>query len=165
MTLRAGQTAPLFDARSDDGRRCALAALRGQWVVLYFFARAGAPGSTLEAQHFEAALPELARFNAQVIGVSTDTEAKQALFREVCQFTFPLLPDSARQLSRQYGVLGGWPGLLGRSQRCTYLIDPQGLIARVWRNVSPSRQAAEVLRELGKRGTGQATRPPAGHSV
>lgn len=149
--LRPGQAAPLFKAKSDDGRPLSLLALRGQWVVLYFFPRALTPACNLEARGFEQSLGEFARRSAQVIGVSSDTEARQALFRETCRLSFALLPDSDRRVCRAYGALGGLGGWLGLSQRCTYLIDPAGLIVQVWAGVKPGQHAAEVLRELSAR--------------
>lgn len=149
--LRPGQTAPLFEARSDEGQLLSLLALRGQWVVLYFFPRAMTPACTLEAAGFETLLGDFRRRSAQVIGVSSDTEARQALFRETCRLSFALLPDSEKRVCRAYGVLGGLGGWLGLSQRCTYLIDPAGLVVQVWSGMKPGQHAAEVLRELSLR--------------
>ncbi len=151
MTLAIGQPAPNFEARSDDGRQLSLRGLGGQWVVLYFFPRAGTPGCNLEAQRFEQALPEFERLGTQIIGVSSDTEARQALFRDTCQLSFPLLPDSQRRVAQAYQITGGVLGRLGLGQRRTYLIDPDGKVARIWRNVHPAQHAAEVLRDLRAR--------------
>lgn len=148
MSPRVGQPAPDFDARSDDGRRVRLADLRGRWVVLYFYPRANTPGCSLEARRFEAALPEFERLNAAVIGVSTDTEARQASFRDTCALSFPLIPDGERTVARTYGVMGGLGGLLGMAARQTFLIDPQGTLAHHWRTVNPATHAADVLHRL-----------------
>lgn len=148
MTPQVGQPAPAFDARSDDGQHIASSALRGRWVVLYFYPKASTPGCSIEAQRFEAALPEFSRLNAAVVGVSTDTEARQAKFRDSCGLSFPLIPDGDRTLARAYGVLGGLTGLLGVSARQTFLIDPRGVLAHHWKSVNPNGHAAEVLREL-----------------
>ncbi len=148
MSVTVGQPAPAFQARSDHGQLVSLQALRGQWVVLYFYPRASTPGCSLEARQFEQALPEFARLGAVVVGVSTDTEARQASFRDSCGLSFALLPDGDRTISRAYGVLGGLSGLLGMAARQTFLIDPQGKVAFQWRTVSPARHAAEVLEVL-----------------
>lgn len=148
MSPRVGQPAPDFDTRSDDGQPVRLADLRGRWVVLYFYPRASTPGCSVEAQRFEAALPEFERLNAAVIGVSTDTEARQARFRESCDLSFPLIPDGDRSLSRAYGVMGGLGGLLGLAGRQTFLIDPDGKVAHHWRTVNPASHAADVVRYL-----------------
>ena len=65
MSPSTGQPAPHFQARSDDGRLIDLAELRGRWVVLYFYPRAGTPGCSIEAQRFEQALPEFGRLGAE----------------------------------------------------------------------------------------------------
>lgn len=148
MTLATGQPAPTFTARSDDGQEISLAALRGRWVVLYFYPRASTPGCSLEARQFEASLPEFEQRGAMVIGVSTDTEARQARFRDQCGLNFPLLPDSEKAIARAYGVLGGLGGLLGIAARQTFLIDPQGNLAYHWKQVNPTSHAAQVLGKL-----------------
>ncbi|MCP2013853.1 peroxiredoxin Q/BCP [Deinococcus sp. HSC-46F16] len=148
MSPRVGQPAPDFDTRSDDGQPVRLADLRGRWVVLYFYPRASTPGCSVEAQRFEAALPEFERLNAAVIGVSTDTEARQAKFRESCDLSFPLIPDGDRTLCRAYGVMGGLGGLMGLAGRQTFLIDPEGKVAHHWRTVNPASHAADVVRYL-----------------
>lgn len=148
MSPRVGQPAPDFDTRSDDGQPVRLADLRGRWVVLYFYPRANTPGCSVEAQRFEAALPEFERLNATVIGVSTDTEARQAKFRESCDLSFPMIPDGDRALCRAYGVMGGLGGLMGLAGRQTFLIDPEGKVAHHWRTVNPASHAADVVRYL-----------------
>lgn len=150
MTPRVGQLAPPFRARSDDGRLIDLAELRGRWVVLYFYPRAGTPGCSVEAQRFEEALPEFGRLGAEVIGVSTDTEAQQARFRDRCGLSFPLLPDGDRAVAEAYGVLGGVGKLLGMTARQTFLIDPAGRLAFHWKRVNPLGHAAEVLQTLAQ---------------
>lgn len=148
MTPQVGQLAPAIHARSDDGRTVDLAALRGGWVVLYFYPRANTPGCSIEAQRFEQALPEFERLGATVVGVSTDTEAKQASFRDQCGLSFALLPDGDRSICKAYGVIGGLGGLLNMAARQTFLIDPEGNIAYHWRSVNPARHAAEVLEKV-----------------
>ena len=148
MTPQVGQLAPAFSARSDDGQQLELSALRGHWVVLYFYPKASTPGCSIEAQRFEQALPEFERAGAVVVGVSTDTEASQAKFRDQCSLHFPLLPDGDKTISRAYGVLGGLTGLLGVAARQTFLIDPQGTLVHHWKTVNPASHATEVLRVL-----------------
>ncbi len=157
MFPRAGQPAPDFESRSDDGHMIRLRDLRGRWVVLSFYLRAGSPGCSVQAQGLEAALPEFGRLGAQVIGVSGDTEARQASFRERCGLSYPLLPDGTRRISRAYGVPGGLTAWLGRNARVTFLIDPQGTVAHVHRGADPVTHAAAALSELRRRhGTGRS---------
>ncbi len=148
MSARVGEPAPLFEARSDDGQQLSLDGLRGQWAVLYFYPRASTPGCSIEAQRFEQAMPEFRRYNAQVIGVSTDTEARQARFREKCELSFPMIPDGDKTIGRAYGVMGGISGLLSLAQRQTFLIDPAGKLAWHWKVGNPGTHAGEVLDKL-----------------
>ncbi|WP_424951804.1 peroxiredoxin [Deinococcus sp.] len=148
MSIRTGDRAPDFAARSDDGQQLSLQGLRGRWAVLYFYPRAGTPGCSIEAQRFEGALPEFRRLNAQVIGVSTDTEARQAQFREKCDLSFPMIPDGDKAIGRAYGVMGGVSGLLNLAQRQTFLIDPDGRLAWHWKVSNPGAHAGEVLAKL-----------------
>ncbi|MGY2893132.1 peroxiredoxin [Deinococcus sp. UYEF24] len=150
MSIRIGEAVPDFAARSDDGQQLSLSGLNGQWAVLYFYPRASTPGCSIEAQRFEQALPEFRRMNAQVIGVSTDTEARQAQFREKCDLSFPLIPDGDKVIGRAYGVLGGVSGLLNLAQRQTFLIDPQGKLAWHWKVSNPGTHAGEVLAKLAE---------------
>lgn len=156
MSAQTGEMAPLFSATSDDGRTIDLAALRGRWVVLYFYPKASSQGCSLEAQRFQAALPEFERLGALVVGVSTDTEAAQAKFRDGCALEFPLLPDHDKTIARAYGALGGLSGFLGLARRQTFLIDPEGRVAHHWRKVNPARHAPDVLAELRRRQGAQA---------
>ena len=148
MSVRPGAPAPLFEKRSDDGRVIRLADLRGRWVVMFFYPRAHSAGCSIEAQRFEAALPEFERLGAVVIGVSTDTEARQARFRDTCSLSYPMLPDSDRSVCRAYGVLGPLGGLLNMAARETVLIDPNGVVAARWRNPNPAAHVPAVLRAL-----------------
>ncbi|CAM3682077.1 peroxiredoxin [Deinococcus frigens] len=151
MKSAVQKPAPQFTRRSDDGRTVSLPGLRRQWVVLYFYPRASSPGCSIEAARFEAALPEFERLNAAVIGVSTDTEAHQAHFRDTCGLSHPLIPDGDRSLCRAYGVIGGLGGLLGMASRATFLIDPQGCLVYEHRSGNPANHASMMLRELERR--------------
>ncbi len=154
MTLQSGEMAPPLHARSDDGREVSLNELRGRWVVLFFYPKANSAACALEARRFEAARPEFERLDTQIIGVSTDTEAAQAKFRDACQLSFPLLPDGDKTIGKAYGVLGGLNGLLGVTGRQTFLIGPDGRLAWHWRGVNVGRHADEVLDKLKSLQTG-----------
>jgi len=151
MNIRVGVPAPDFTATSDDGRCVHLAALRGSWVVLFFYPKADSPGCTLEARAFQRALPEFEALGVHVIGVSTDTEATQAKLRHACGLSFPLVPDGERRVGRAYDVHRGVMSVFGRVNRETFLIDPSGLIAHHWKRVRPGAHARDVLHEVRRR--------------
>ena len=143
-----GLPAPDFSATADDGATISLSSLRGSWAVLYFYPKDNTPGCSIEANKFEQALPEFTALGATVIGVSTDSSASHTKFRESCNLTFPLLPDTDKAISKAYGVLGGLTGSLGVADRQTFLIDPEGKVAQHWKRVNPMTHAVEVKREL-----------------
>ncbi len=151
MTLHVGETAPAFTGTSDDGREVTPDTLRGRWTVLFFYLKAGSSHCALEARRFQRALPEFERLGAQVIGVSTDPEGEQGYFRSSCVLSFPLVADDGG-ISEAYGVLGASPfeGEVGvrRAARQTFLIAPDGRIARHWQAVDPGTHADEVAAAL-----------------
>lgn len=159
MTLHPGSPAPDFSGLSDDGQAVSLTDLRGQWTVLFFYPRAGSTHCTLEVRRFQRAMPEFSRLGVQVIGVSTDPPGDQAYFRSSCVLSFPLLSDGER-IGEAFGVLApspfeDEPTSTRRVTRQTFLIAPDGMVARHWQVADPATHADEVLREVGAlRGTG-----------
>ena len=148
MALHVGDPAPPFTAISDQGQTLDLQHLRGSWVVIFFYPRAGSQGCSVEARGFESNLLDFQKLIATVIGVSTDTEAHQAKFRQSCTLHFPLIPDSDKKICSKYGVLGLLSVLTGQADRQTFLINPEGKIAWHWRFVNPFTHASEVLEQL-----------------
>ncbi|WP_188998750.1 peroxiredoxin [Deinococcus roseus] len=148
MTLRVGDPAPPFSALSDQGQQISLDALHGKWVVLFFYPRAGSRGCSVEARGFENLLHDFHRLGTDIIGISTDTEAHQAKFRQGCTLHFPLIPDSDKKICSRYGVMGLLGLLTGQADRQTFLIDREGKIAHHWRFVNPFSHASEVLEQV-----------------
>lgn len=143
-----GDRAPDFTLPTDGTGSVSLSALRGQPVVVYFYPRDDTPGCTKEACGFNDALPDFARVNAQIIGVSKDSEASHARFRAKYGLKFHLAADADTKVAQKYGV---WieKSLYGRKymgmDRATFLIDRNGRIARVWRGVKVPGHVEEVL--------------------
>ena len=148
--MNISQAVPNFSAISDTGQTITLEKLRGQWVILYFYPKDSSYGCSVEAQKFEQSLPEFQTRNAQVIGVSTGSSASQNKFREKCNLSFPLLPDTDKSIAKAYGVINGLMALMGNADRQTFLIDPDGNLAYHWKFVNPFSHATEVLQELEK---------------
>lgn len=153
MSPRPGDPAPDFQARSERNDPIHLAALRGQWVVLFFFPRANTTHCQLQARRFEALMPEFRALGAQPIGVSSDSRTQLVTFHDVCRVSYPLVPDPEHVLSERYGVLDdAWPDSPVRpARRETFLISPEGQVVRHWTNVDPGTHAAEVLAEVQER--------------
>jgi peroxiredoxin Q/BCP len=145
---QAGQQAPDFTLPSQDGSQVSLKDFRGKWVVLYFYPKDGTSGCTLEAHNFQRDLAQYEQLNAVIVGVSVDSTGSHKEFCAKQGLTFKLLADTGTSVSAQYGSLTNL--LVTKiASRNTFLIDPSGKIARVWKGVSPGRHSEEVLAALG----------------
>jgi len=134
--------------KGDDGKEHCLSHYRGKWVVLYFYPRDNTPGCTAEAKEFSALLDEFKALNAVVMGVSRDTCESHRAFRERHRLRHLLLCDGGAEAAKALGFWGkkafGREGVV----RSTVLIDPQGRVAKVWRNVRARGHAQRVLDHL-----------------
>jgi len=139
-----GQEAPTFTLPSQDGTPISLDQYRGKWVVLYFYPKDMTSGCTIEAHKFQDALPQFEAKNAVVLGVSVDTVDSHKQFCTKDSLTFHLLADPDHKVVNAYGSLGGFAGIT-IANRNTFLIDPQGKIAKVWVKVVPANAASDVL--------------------
>ena len=139
-----GEVAPAFTLPSQDGTPISLDQYRGKWVVLYFYPKDMTPGCTIEAHKFQEALPQLEAKNAVVLGVSVDTASSHKQFCTKDGLTFHLLADPDHKVVSTYGSLGSFAGFT-IANRNTFLIDPQGKIAKVWVKVNPAHAASDVL--------------------
>lgn len=143
-----GDAAPAFALNADGGRTISLAALKGKSVVLYFYPKDDTSGCTKEAIDFTAAIKRFAKAGAVVIGVSRDSVERHDKFKAKHALAIDLASDPDGKACAAYGV---WveKSLYGRKfmgiERSTFLIDPKGKIARVWRKVSITGHVEEVL--------------------
>ena len=152
MTARAatpqpGATAPDFRLQDQNGYWRTQADYRGHWLVMYFYPKDFTPGCTTEVCTFRDDIAKLRKAGAEVIGVSLDDVASHAKFAEKYRVPFPLLADTAHQVSTAYGVLSSTVGF-HYARRTTFLIDPQGKVAKVYEDVDPEKNSAQVLRDL-----------------
>jgi peroxiredoxin Q/BCP len=143
MALEVGIMAPLFSATNQDGDTIRLESLRGKWVVLYFYPKDDTPGCTMEAKGFEQLREEFEREDAVILGVSRDDEKSHKEFCTKYGLNFHLLADKDGKIIEAYKAKG-----MPFTKRITYLIDPEGKIAFVWKKVNPSKHAKEVLEKL-----------------
>ncbi len=144
-----GQAAPDFTLPSQDGTRISLHDFKGKWVVLYFYPKDGTSGCTIEAHNFQRDQAKYDQKNAVIVGVSVDSADSHKEFCAKQGLTFKLLADTGTTVSRQYGSLTNLL-LVKISARNTFLISPEGKVARVWLGVSPSKHSAEVLAALSQ---------------
>lgn len=143
-----GQPAPDFTLPRDGGGTVTLSALRPRTVVLYFYPRDDTPGCTTEAIGFTQAAEAFAAAGAVVLGISKDTVTKHDRFRAKHDLGVPLLSDAECDVCERYGV---WveKSMYGKKfngiERATYVIDPAGNIARIWRKVRVPGHVEQVL--------------------
>jgi peroxiredoxin Q/BCP len=148
VTIADGMTPPDFQLPDGDGKSVKLSALRGRPVVVYFYPKDDTPGCTAEAKDFTCLAGEFREAGAELLGISPDSQASHRKFQEKHALDVRLLSDEARGAAEAYGV---WveKQMYGRTfmgiERATFLIDPAGKVARVWRNVRVPGHADEVL--------------------
>ncbi len=146
---RQGDLAPAFDLPDQNGKNQKLADYQGKWVVLYFYPKDDTPGCTQEACTFRDDLHLLTELGAQVIGVSVDDSASHTEFAKKYHLPFPLLADKNGKVTESYGALLNL-GIMQFAKRYTFLIDPQGKVARVYQKVDTSRHSKEIIDDLRK---------------
>ena len=144
---QVGQEAPNFTLPSQDGTPVSLNDLRGKWVVLYFYPKDGTTGCTIEAHNFQRDLSKYESEKAMIVGVSVDTTGSHKEFCAQQGLTFKLLADDQKKVVNEYGSTMGYGGMTLAS-RNTFLIDPQGKIAKVWVKVDPKTHSQDVLSTL-----------------
>jgi peroxiredoxin Q/BCP len=148
-----GDRAPGFTLPDQHGEEIALDDLRGGWVVLYFYPKADTPGCTTQACSVRDRSAEYERAGARVLGVSPDEVKAVAKFDAKHGLGFTLLADADHAVADEYGV---WveKSMYGRKywgvQRSTFLIDPEGTIARVFPKVQPKQHDDLVLGALAE---------------
>lgn len=157
---QAGQAAPDFRLQDQKSRWHTLDQYRGHWLVLYFYPKDFTPGCTTQVCAFRDDIAQLRKAGADVLGVSLDDVASHAEFAEKHQVPFPLLADVDKSAARSYGVLAERMGM-SYARRETFLIDPQGRVARRYVDVDPEQNVKDVLADLDRLKREQAT-PSAG---
>ena len=148
QTPTAGAKAPDFSLVADDGSKVSLKDFRGKKLVLYFYPKADTPGCTREAIAFNALKPKFAKADAAILGVSADPVKAQDAFKRKHKLGIALASDETHKMLTDYGVWGE-KSMYGRTfmgiTRATFLIGPDGRIARVWPKVKVDGHAEEVL--------------------
>jgi thioredoxin-dependent peroxiredoxin len=142
-----GSIAPDFTLPSQEDANVCLKNYRGSWVVLYFYPKDQTPGCTREAHNFQADQANYAERHAVVLGVSLDGVDSHKKFCAKEGLNFKLLADQGGKVSDAYGSLTNL-GIVKFASRHTFVIDPNGKVARAYTSVDPARHSAEVLAAL-----------------
>jgi peroxiredoxin Q/BCP len=144
-----GAAAPEVSLVSGEGQTVNLKDFRGKWVVLYFYPKDFTSGCTVEAHNFQEDLAKYEKAGAVILGVSVDTAASHKDFCAKEGLHFKLLSDTDARVSAEYGSVMEYQGAK-LSARNTFLIDPQGKVARVFLKVKPAGHSEEVLAALAE---------------
>ncbi len=149
--IAVGMRAPDFTLPDQEGKEHTLSEYRGRWVLLYFYPKDDTPGCTKEACMIRDTFPRFEGVHAYVFGVSKDTVASHKKFTEKYHLPFPLLADVDTAVNKLYGV---WreKKMMGKvylgTARTSFLIDPEGVVRKVYEKVKPEIHAEEVLADL-----------------
>lgn len=143
-----GKKLPSLKGLDQSGGELSLASLKGQWVVVYFYPKDSTPGCTTEAKDFRDLYPAFRQRHAQVIGVSRDSMKSHANFISKQDLPFSLISDAEETWCQAFDVIHE-KVLYGKRHmgivRSTFLVDPDGKLAREWRGVKVPGHAQAVL--------------------
>ena len=142
-----GSAAPSFTLVNNEGKQINLNDYKGKWVVLYFYPKDFTSGCTLEARNFQRDLAKYDAAHAVILGVNVDTAESHKEFCAKEGLNFKLLSDPEGKVSEQYGSTMQYNGAK-YSARNTFIIDPNGKIAKVFEKVNPTSHSEEVLAAL-----------------
>ncbi|HEV8415237.1 MAG TPA: peroxiredoxin [Bryobacteraceae bacterium] len=145
----AGTKAPDFTLKSQEGKTVSLHDFKGKWVVLYFYPKDFTQGCTIEAHNFQADQDKYTKANAAIVGVSVDSVDSHQKFCTTENLTFKLLADEKHEVVNTYGSTQKF-GDTEVAARNTFLVDPQGVIRKVFLKVNPNPHSAEVLMALAE---------------
>ncbi len=147
LNVAVGEPAPDFTLHDQEGQAVNLTSLQGQWVVLYFYPKDDSPGCTKEACSFRDNIVAIQQLDTKVLGVSVDSVASHKRFSDKHNLNFQILADDQHVVSKRYGTLMRFMGML-IARRSTILIDPKGIIQKIFPSVEPEDHALEIHKAL-----------------
>jgi len=145
--VQMGDPAPDFELKDQSGQLHSIEDYRGKWVALYFYPKDDTPGCTTEACEFRDNIFAFKNLNCQILGVSLDDVESHKEFAEKYSLPFPLLADSSGTTADAYGVKSKYMGM-SVAKRQTFLIDPDGNVAKHYEKVDPDSHSQQVLADL-----------------
>ena len=144
----AGSAAPAFRLQDQNGAWHTLEEYRGKWLVLYFYPKDGTPGCTTQACELRDNIFAFRKAGATIVGISVDEVAAHQKFAAEHSLPFTILADSSKQTAKDYGVLVKFMGVMELARRDTFIVDPEGRVAKHWAQVEPKGHSELVLKEL-----------------
>ncbi len=148
-TPAVGSEAPAFRLQDQNGDWISLADFRGSWLAVYFYPKDDTPGCTTEACNFRDNIYAFKAIGAAVVGISVDNVSSHKEFADKYKLPFVILADPEGSTADAYGVLRDWK-LTQIASRQTFLIDPEGRIAKHYSDVDPDTHTQDVLADLEK---------------
>ena len=142
-----GDSAPSFKLQDQNGDWHTLGDYKGKYVVLFFYPKDGTPGCTTEACNFRDNIFAFDDLNTQILGISLDDVDSHKEFSEKYSLPYPILADIEKESAVDYGVLGKFM-MMTITKRESFIIDPEGLIVKHYKNVDPDKHTDEVIEEL-----------------
>jgi peroxiredoxin Q/BCP len=143
-----GQPAPAFKLQDQDGKWHSLADYKGKWVALYFYPKDDTPGCTTQACTFRDNIFAFNKEGAVIVGISVDDVASHKAFAAKHGLPFTLLADADKSVTKSYGVLKTYMGVMEMARRDVFLIDPQGRVAKHYESVDPESSSKLVLEDI-----------------
>ena len=143
----AGKKAPNFDLPDQNGVFHNLKEYRGKWLVLYFYPKDDTPGCTTEAKNFTTDYKTIEKLGAVVVGASLDDIESHKEFADKYNITFTLLADKDEVMANAYGVVKNIP-LMHYAKRQTFVINPEGVVAKFYEDVDANTHSREVIKDL-----------------
>jgi peroxiredoxin Q/BCP len=143
-----GKPAPAFKLQDQMGKWHSLADYKGKWVALYFYPKDDTPGCTTQACGFRDNIFAFNKEGAVILGISVDEVASHKEFAEKHSLPFTILADSDKAVTRSYGVLKTYMGVMEMARRDTFIIDPQGRVAKHYESVNPEGHSQVVLADI-----------------
>lgn len=148
---KVGAKAPAFKVSDEDGQVRTSKEYLGKWLLIYFYPKDDTPGCTIEACTIRDQFKDFKKIGATVLGVSKDDAKSHRRFKDAYELPFTLLADTDLTMNKAYGVWGK-KNMMGReymgTKRTSFLIDPKGVVRKVYENVKPPLHAAQVIVDL-----------------
>ncbi len=155
-TLGIGSPAPAFRLQDQNGQWHTLDEYQGKWLTLYFYPKDQTPGCTTQACEFRDNIFAFREANAVIVGISVDDVASHKKFESKHGLPFTLLADPTKETTKAYGVLKKFMLTVELAKRDTFLIDPSGRIAKIYRDVDPKGHSQAVLADIKKQTLGSS---------
>ena len=147
-TPKVGRPAPAFKLQDQAGKWHQLSDYKGKWVALYFYPKDDTPGCTTQACSFRDNIFAFNKEGAVILGVSVDDVSSHKEFAAKHELPFTLLADADKSVAKRYGVLKTYMGIMEMARRDTFIIDPQGRVAKHYESVKPEGHSAVVLADI-----------------